>query len=72
MKMYGVVYLGFVGKLHQMVHKRRGLGALRVSHLLHLQVTLCAKNNVDISADEVMAACSAAQRTHPSAGRVQL
>lgn len=40
------VYLGFVGKLHQMLHKGSGLGVLRITHLLHLQVTLCAKRNV--------------------------
>lgn len=40
------VYLALVGELHQLAHESSGLRALRVTHLLHLQVTLCAKNNM--------------------------
>lgn len=42
--MYGFVYLGLVGNFHQMAHKCSRLGALRITHLLHLQVTLCENN----------------------------
>lgn len=39
-------YLAAVGQLHQLAHEGSGLRALRFSHLLHLQVALCARANV--------------------------
>lgn len=59
-----VLYLGLVGELHQMVHEGSGLRVLRITHLLYLQVSLCAKNSRTSAWMILMAECSAVQRTH--------
>lgn len=46
------VYLALVGELHQLAHESSGLRALRVTHLLHLQVTLCQKQ-YDMNAGDI-------------------